>query len=213
MSKVRVWISMSLDGCVAGPHQSLENPLGVGGEGLHEWVVPLRAFKARHGKPGGVVNESDRVTEEAFAGVGATIMGRNMFGGGHGAWDRKKPWKGWWGDNPPFNHPVFVLTHHAREPLPMEGGTTFNFVTDGIESALTQARQAAGGKDIAIAGGANVVQQYIKANLVDELEVNLVPILLGAGERLFEGISELPGLELTRTVATPAVTHLKFARS
>jgi dihydrofolate reductase len=213
MSKVRVWISMSLDGFVAGPNQSVENPLGVGGERLHEWVVPLRSFKAIHGKPGGEVNESDRVVEEAHAKLGATIMGRNMFGGGHGPWDRKKPWKGWWGDNPPFHHPVFVLTHHAREPLPMEGGTTFNFVTDGIESALAQARQAAGGKDVAIGGGAKTVQEYIKAKDVDELQISLVPILLEAGERLFEGISELPGLELTRTVATPGVIHLKFARS
>jgi dihydrofolate reductase len=213
MSKVRVSISMSLDGFVAGPNQTLKEPLGVGGERLHEWVVPLRSFKALNGKTGGVVNESDRVVEEVFTNLGATIMGRNMFGGGRGPWDRTKPWKGWWGDNPPYHHPVFVLTHHAREPLPMEGGTTFNFVTDGIESALAQARQAAGGKDINVAGGANTVQQYIKAKALDELQISLVPILLGAGERLFEGISELPGLELTRTVATPAVTHLKFARS
>jgi dihydrofolate reductase len=204
---------MSLDGFVAGPNQSVENPLGVGGERLHDWVVPLRSFKALHGKTGGVVNESDRVVEDAFANLGATIMGRNMFGGGRGPWDRKKPWKGWWGDNPPFRHPVFVLTHHAREPLPMEGGTTYTFVPDGIEAALAQARQAAGGKDVAIAGGANVVQQCITAKVVDELEINLAPILLGDGERLFEGISELPGLELRRTIATHEVIHLKFTRS
>jgi dihydrofolate reductase len=212
MSKVRVSISMSLDGFVAGPNQTLKEPLGVGGERLHEWVVPLRSFKALNGKTGGVVNESDRVVEEVFTNLGATIMGRNMFGGGRGPWDRTKPWKGWWGDNPPYHHPVFVLTHHAREPLPMEGGTTFNFVTDGIESALAQARQAAGGKDINVAGGAKTVQQYVEAKALDELQISLVPILLGAGERLFEGISELPGLELARTVAAPGVIHLKFAR-
>jgi dihydrofolate reductase len=212
MSKVRVSISMSLDGFVAGPNQTLKEPLGVGGERLHEWVVPLRSFKALNGKTGGIVNESDRVVEEVFTNLGATIMGRNMFGGGRGPWDRTKPWKGWWGDNPPYHHPVFVLTHHAREPLPMEGGTTFNFVTDGIESALAQARQAAGGKDINVAGGAKTVQQYIEAKALDELQISLVPILLGAGERLFEGISELRGLELARTVAAPGVIHLKFAR-
>jgi dihydrofolate reductase len=157
---------MSLDGYVAGPDQSRDNPLGVGGEDLHSWVTPLKAWRAVHGMQGGEVNESTRVMEESTANVGATIMGRNMFGGHPGPWDAAKPWNGWWGKNPPFHHPVFVLTHHAREPLTLEGGTTFTFVTDGIESALEQARRAAGGKDVTLGGGAKAGQQYLKAGLV-----------------------------------------------
>ena len=214
MSKLRFKISMSLDGLVAGPSQSLENPLGIGGERLHEWVFPLAAWRAMQGQAGGEVNESNRVVEESIADIGATIMGRNMFGGHPGPWDERKPWNGWWGKNPPFHHPVFVLTHHAREPLKLEGGTTFTFVTDGIGSALAQARRAAGGKDVSLAGGAKAAQQYLAAGLVDEMEVHLVPILLGGGERLFERLGDdLHGLELVRTVATAKVTHLKFARS
>ena len=213
MSKLRFRISMSLDGFVAGPDQSVENPLGIGGERLHEWVVPLAAWREAHGLPGGEVNESARVVEESQANIGATIMGRNMFGGHPGPWNSERPWTGWWGKNPPFHHPVFVLTHHAREPLELEGGTTFTFVTGGIEAALEQARRAAGGKDVALAGGASAAQQYLAAGRVDEMEINLVPTLLGSGERLFEGLGDdLHGLELVRTVATPRVTHLKFAR-
>lgn len=213
MSKLRFGISMSLDGFVAGPDQSVENPLGIGGERLHEWVVPLAAWREAHGLPGGEVNESARVVEESQANIGATIMGRNMFGGHPGPWNSERPWTGWWGKNPPFHHPVFVLTHHAREPLELEGGTTFTFVTGGIEAALEQARRAAGGKDVALAGGASASQQYLAAGRVDEMEINLVPTLLGSGERLFEGLGDdLHGLELVRTVATPRVTHLKFAR-
>lgn len=213
MSKLRFGISMSLDGFVAGPDQSVENPLGIGGERLHEWVVPLAAWREAHGLPGGEVNESARVVEESQANIGATIMGRNMFGGHPGPWNSERPWTGWWGKNPPFHHPVFVLTHHAREPLELEGGTTFTFVTGGIEAALEQARRAAGGKDVALAGGASAAQQYLAAGRVDEMEINLVPTLLGSGERLFEGLGDdLHGLELVRTVATPRVTHLKFAR-
>jgi dihydrofolate reductase len=204
---------MSLDGFVAGPAQSVENPLGIGGEGLHEWVVSLAEWREPHGLPGGEVNESSKVVEESQAGIGATIMGRNMFGGHPGPWDPEDPWSGWWGDDPPFHHPVFVLTHHERKPLALEGGTTFTFVTEGIEAALDQARRAAGGKDVALAGGANVAQQYLRAGLVDEMELHLVPILLGGGERLFESVgTDLHGLELTRTVATPRVVHLKFER-
>ncbi|HYJ79786.1 MAG TPA: dihydrofolate reductase family protein [Longimicrobiaceae bacterium] len=209
---MRLKISMSLDGFVAGPDQSVDNPLGIGGERLHEWVVPLAAWRAEHGMEGGAVNESTAVVEESVAGIGATIMGRNMFGGHPGPWDPEKPWKGWWGANPPFHHPVFVLTHHPREPLELEGGTTFNFVTDGIEAALEQARRAAGGQDVSLAGGAHAAQQYLAAGLVDEMEINQVPILLGSGERLLDGVDDLHGLELVRTVATPAVTHHKFAR-
>ena len=204
---------MSLDGFVAGPNQSVENPLGIGGMRLHEWVFPLKAFREMHGMEGGEVNESSGVFEEAFAGLGATIMGRNMFGGHPGPWDAAKPWTGWWGDNPPYHHPVFVLTHHPRETLVLKGGNSFTFVTDGIQSALGQARRAAGGKDISVAGGASVARQYLNAGVVDEMEINLAPVLLGKGERLFEGTGDdLHGMKLVSTVATPTVTHLKFAR-
>jgi dihydrofolate reductase len=212
MWKLRFKISMSLDGFVAGPGQSVDNPLGIGGMRLHQWVFPLTVWRAMHGLQGGAVNESTPVVEESLANIGATIMGRNMFGGHPGPWDRSRPWTGWWGDDPPFHHPVFVLTHHAREPLELEGGNTFTFVTDGIESALELARRAANGKDVSLAGGARAAQQYLVAGLVDEMEINLAPVLLGGGERLFEGVEDLHGLELVRTVATPKVTHLKFAR-
>ena len=161
---------------------------------------------------GGETNESSRVVEESVANIGATIMGRNMFGGHPGPWDATKPWMGWWGDNPPFHHPVVVLTHHQREPLVMQGGTTFTFVTHGIAGALAQARKAAGSRDISLAGGAKVAQQYLVAGLVDEMEINLAPVLLGRGERLFAGVDDPKGLELVRTVATPKVVHLKFVR-
>ena len=204
---------MSLDGFIAGPEQSLDNPLGIGGMRLHEWVFPLAVWRREHGEEGGVENESSRVVAESTANLGATIMGRNMFGGHPGVWDPDNPWNGWWGDNPPYHHPVFVLTHHAREPLPLEGGTTFFFVTDGIESALQKAKRAAGTKDISLAGGAKAAQQYLIAGLVDEMEISLAPVLLGQGERLFDGVSDLHGLRLVRTIAADNVTHLKFARS
>ena len=204
---------MSLDGFVAGPTQSVENPLGIGGERLHQWLVTLAVFRREHGGDGGEVNESTPVVEESLANIGATIMGRNMFGGQPGPWNTVNPWNGWWGDNPPFHHPVFVLTHHPRELLTLQGGTTFTFVTDGIESALEQARAAAAGKDVALAGGARAAQQYFDAGLIDEMEINLVPTLLGNGERLFTGPGDdLHGMSLIRAVATPRVTHLKFAR-
>jgi dihydrofolate reductase len=203
---------MSLDGFVAGPDQSVKDPLGVGGEHLHEWAVSLKAWRSAHGLQGGEVNESTRVMEDSIANIGATVMGRNMFGGHPGPWDAAKPWKGWWGRNPPFHHSVFVLTHHVREPLTLEGGTTFMFVTDGIDSALEQARRAASGKDVRLGGGAKAAQQYLKAGLVDEMVISLVPILLGGGERLFEGVDDLHGLDLVETVAAPGVTHLKFRR-
>ncbi len=213
MSRLRFRISISLDGFVAGPEQSVNNPLGIGGMRLHEWVVPLKAWRAPHGLEGGEVNESSKVIEEQQANIGATIMGRNMFGGHPGPWDSGKPWNGWWGDNPPFHHPVFVLTHHAREPLVLQGGTTFTFVTEGIHKALELARRAALEKDVSLAGGAAAARQYLVAGLVDEMELNLAPTLLGAGERLFEASgTDLHGLALARTVATPKVVHLKFAR-
>jgi len=213
MTCLRFRISMSLDGFVAGPRQSVENPLGVGGMRLHQWAFPLAVWRAPHGLPGGEVNESSRVVEESLENIGATIMGRNMFGGHPGPWNPEEPWNGWWGTNPPFHHPVFVLTHHARAPLALEGGTTFRFVTDGIESALAQATKAAGDKDVSLAGGAEAARQYLLAGLMDEMEINLVPTLLGSGERLFDGTGDdLHGLELERTVATPKVTHLRFER-
>jgi dihydrofolate reductase len=213
MSKLRFKISMSLDGFVAGPDQSVQNPLGIGGERLHEWAFLLAAVRALHGLEGGEVNESTSVVEESLAHIGATVMGRNMFGGHPGPWDAMHPWNGWWGVDPPFHHPVFVLTHHARPPLELEGGTSFTFVTEGLEVALEQAMRAAGDKDVSLAGGAKAAQQYLVAGLVDEMEINLVPTLLGSGERLFEGVGDkMHGLELVRTVAAPKVTHLKFAR-
>jgi len=213
VSRLRFRISMSLDGFTAGAEQSRKDPLGIGGERLHEWVVSLAAWRAPHGLEGGEVNQSSRVLEEELANIGATIMGRNMFGGHPGPWSSSQPWKGWWGDNPPFHHPVFVLTHHPRPPLVLEGGTTFTFVTDGIAAALELARSSAGGRDIALAGGADIARQYLSAGLVDEMELHVAPILLGKGERLFDGVADLHGLRLVRTVAAPDVIHLKFAGS
>jgi dihydrofolate reductase len=207
MSKVRVHISVSVDGYVAGPNQSLENPLGEGGEALHDWVVAQKAWREQHGLEGGEVNASSPVLEEALADVGAEIMGRGKFGGGPGPWDES--WQGWWGDEPPFHKPVFVLTHHEREPLTL-ADTTFTFVTDGIESALEQARAAAAGKDVFIGGGADVIDQYLAAGLVDELELHIAPIVLGGGARLFEGAGADLKLEQVRAVEAPGVTHLKY---
>jgi len=184
MSKLKFDITMSLDGFIAGPNPGPEAPLGEGGERLHQWVYGLRSFEERHGRGGGETNRDDEIAEEALANTGAVIMGRGMFGGGPGPWD--EAWEGWWGDEPPFGVPVFVLTHHAREPVAMKGGTTFTFVTEGIESALEQARAAAGGKDVAIAGGGRVVQQYLDAGLLDEFQVHVAPVLFGDGVRLFE---------------------------
>lgn len=214
MSRLRFRISMSLDGFVAGPDQSVRNPLGLGGMRLHEWVFPLAVFRRMHGLgPGGEVNESSAVVEESVANVGATVMGRNMFGGHPGPWNPAKPWTGWWGSNPPFHHPVFVVTHHAREPLVLEGGNSFTFVSDGIEAALERARQAAGGRDVNLGGGASVARQYLAAGLVDDMVLSLVPILLGRGERLFDGAGDdLHGLEHVRTVPAPGVVHLAFKR-
>jgi dihydrofolate reductase len=210
MSKLKFNITMSLDGYVAGPNQSVKHPLGAGGEQLPDWVVKLKSFREMHGDGGGGdTGVNDDIVRETFAGLGATIMGRNMFGGGPGPWG-KDPWKGWWGNDPPFHTPVFVLTHHAREPLVMQGGTTFTFVTDGIESALKQAKKAAGGKDVMLGGGANVAQQYLAAGLIDEMEIHVVPLLLGGGERLLDGVAGRVRLEQVRTVDGPGVTHLKY---
>ena len=208
MSKLRVHISASLDGYVAGPNQSEKEPLGEGGEQLHEWVVGLEAWRKPHGKEGGEVNESTKVVEEAQANIGAEIMGRGKFGPpGGGPWG-DDPWPGWWGDDPPFHMPCFVVTHHEREPLTLSD-TTFNFVTDGIDSALAQAREAAGGKDVLVGGGAEIINEYLAAGYVDELEISVVPQILGSGERLLEGVGDLK-LEQVRAVEAPGVTHLKY---
>jgi len=209
MARLRLQIAMSLDGFVAGPNQSEQNPLGEGGMQLHEWAFALAAWRERHGLDGGEVNASTGVVEASLQNIGATVMGRNMFGG-QGSW-QDHPWDGWWGDDPPFHMPVFVLTHHAREPLAMQGGTTFTFVGDGIESALEQAREAAAGKEVALAGGAQVVQQYIHAGLLDEIQIHLVPVLLGSGARLFENLAGAPpALRCTGVVEAPGVIHLTY---
>ena len=207
MSTVTCHISISLDGFVAGPNQSLENPIGVGGMRLHEWMFETAAWQREHGRDAGEPTVDSDVFDEVVANVGAYIMGRKMFGGGDGPWNQS--WAGWWGEDPPFRAPVFVLTHHPREPLPMQGGTTFTFVTDGIESALDQARAAAGGKDVSIAGGASAVQQYLAAGLLDELYLHIVPVILGAGERLLDNVGD-PRLEPIKVVASPSVTHVKY---
>ena len=209
MGIVRSHISVSLDGCVAGPSQSTEEPLGEGGEELHEWAIELDAWRAEHGREGGVHNASSAVLDEAIANVGAEVMGRGKFGGGPGPWPEDPEWRGWWGEDPPFHVPVYVLTHHPREPLEMDGDTTFHFVTDGIEAAIEQARTAAGDKDVTIGGGAETINQTLRAGLLDELELHVVPILLGDGARLFEDAGD-PTLEVLRAVDAPGVTHVKY---
>ena len=209
MGKLRFEISISLDGYVAGPNQSEENPLGEGGEQLHEWVFPLAAWREPHGREGGGVTASSPLVEESRRGVGAGIMGRGMFGGGPGPWG-EDPWPGWWGDDPPFHMPIFVLTHHEREPLTL-GDTTFTFVTDGIESALEQAKAAAGVLDVHIGGGGDVARQYLSAGLIDQMQLNVVPVLLGGGTRLFEGgAGGGSELEQILVVEAPGVTHLRY---
>jgi dihydrofolate reductase len=208
----KVWfqLSVSVDGYSAGPEQSLENPLGLGGMRLFQWQFALEAWHRLSGSEGpGEVNASTPVFEEALTDYGAVVMGRNMFGGGHGAWADDPPWTGWWGDDPPYHTPVFVLTHHPRDPQPMEGGTTFHFVTDGIESAVAQAKQAAGDRNVLIGGGPSAVQQAVAADLVDEFELHIAPVVLGQGERLLVGIGT-PELEQIRVVEAPGVTHVKY---
>jgi len=209
MASVRFDLAVSLDGFIAGPNPSQEHPLGEGGMQLHEWAFELAAWRKPHGKEGGDVNASTPVMEQMLANTGATIMGRNMFGGGPGPWG-DDPWQGWWGDEPPFHTPVFVLSHHAREPLQKDGGTTFHFVTDGVESALAQARQAAGDRDVSLGGGASVAQQFLAAGLVDELCLSVVPVLLGGGTRLLENLDAGLAFEQAGVVDAPGVTHLKY---
>jgi dihydrofolate reductase len=212
MARLTLDISMSLDGFIAGPNQTLEQPLGEGGEGLHEWAFRLASWREPHGLSGGEVDAADNeVVAESLRATGAVVMGRRMYSGGDGAWEDDPNADGWWGDDPPFHVPVFVLTHHPRETVVKEGGTSFTFVTDGIEAALEQARAAAGDKDVAVAGGADVVQQYVKAGLLDELQIHVVPVLLGEGVRLFGSLGpNQVQLEATRVIESPAVTHLRF---
>jgi dihydrofolate reductase len=207
MSSVSCQISISLDGYVAGPNQSLNDPIGEGGMRLHQWAFATDAWNEAHGQKAGEPTADSKVAAAMMQGIGAFIMGRNMFGPGRGAWDES--WTGWWGDDPPYHTPVYVLTHHAREPIEMQGGTTFHFVTDGIESALEQARAAAGDLDVSIAGGAGTVNQYLAAGLLDQLYLHIVPVVLGGGERLLAGVGD-PTLEPLEVVASPAVTHVKY---
>jgi dihydrofolate reductase len=212
MGKLKFDISVSLDGFVAGPNPRLDEPLGEGGEQLHEWIFGLKEWREPHGLEGGeTVSPDSEVIAEGLANIGAYVMGRNMFGGGEGPWDTDEPWQGWWGDDPPFHLPVFVLTHHPREPLELKGGTTFTFITDGPEEALEQARKAAGDHDVKIAGGAEVARRYLRAGLLDEFELHVVPVFLGGGTRLFEGVDAGIELENTRGVRSPTgVVHLRY---
>ena len=211
MGKLTFEVTMSLDGFIAGPNQTLEQPLGEGGERLHEWIYGLKNFRERHGLEGGETNADSELLEESMAGTGATLMGRRMFSGGAGPWEDDPNADGWWGADPPFRMPVFVLTHHARETVTKQGGTSFTFVTDGIESALEEARAAAEEKDVAVAGGANVAQQYLNAGLLDELQIHVAPLLLGGGVRLFDNVdAERVRLEGTKAIESPPVTHLRY---
>jgi dihydrofolate reductase len=211
MARLTLDISMSLDGFIAGPNRTVEQPLGDGGERLHEWIFGLASFRERHGRSGGERNADDEVVRETLDTAGAVLMGRRMFSGGEGPWEDDPVADGWWGDDPPFRVPVFVLTHHARETVAKQGGTSFIFVTDGLESALAQAREAAGDKDVSVAGGASLVQQCIEAGLLNEMQIHLVPVFLGGGVRLFDQLGDTRrDLEVERAIHSPAVTHVKY---
>jgi dihydrofolate reductase len=213
MPKLKFNTTMSLDGYVAGPRQSIENPLGEGALALHEWAFATKTFRATHGLEGGESGLDDDRAAAWTDGIGATIMGRNMFGPVRGPWG-DGGWRGWWGENPPFHTPAFVLTHHPLEPLELDGGTTFHFVTEGIEAALERAFEAADGRDVSIGGGADTTQQYLRAGLIDEFEIHVVPLLLGAGSRLFDSLDGGPsGYECTGLVSSPAAAHYTYART
>ncbi len=214
MPKLRVHnLTISLDGYAAGPNQGLDNPMGIGGMKIHEWAIATRSWRALHGMKGGEKGLDNQFIELGELNIGATIMGRNMFGPIRGPWT-DEDWKGWWGDDPPFRHPVFVLTNFDRESIKMKGGTTFHFVTDGFASALEQAFDAANGEDIRVGGGPITIQQYLNAGLIDEMHVAIAPILLGGGTRLFDNLSDGPiGLECVEFVSSPTVVHARFARS
>jgi dihydrofolate reductase len=209
MSKLRVEsFSISVDGFGAGPNQDLENPLGVGGLALHKWSFPTKTFQKMHGNGGGTTGIDEDFAARGFSNIGAWILGRNMFGPIRGPWPDKN-WKGWWGDNPPYHTPVFVLTHYPRESISMEGGTTFHFVTDGIVSALKRATDAANGLDVRLGGGVATIQQYLCAGLIDEMHIAISPILLGSGEKLFSDVDMLAlGYECVEHVASPMATHV-----
>jgi dihydrofolate reductase len=212
MSKLRFNISMSLDGYVAGPNQGLDNPLGERGEELHDWFTRTKTFKSMRGEPGGETGLDNDRADAWKQDFGATIMGRNMFGPIRGDWGEEE-WKGWWGDSPPYHSPVFVLTNHEHESIQMEGGTTFHFVTDGPEAALEQARNVAGSRDINIGGGASVAQQYLRLELIDEMEIHVAPVLLGAGERLFDQLDGAPAYLKPRDVlSSSSAAHFRFVR-
>ncbi len=211
MSRVKADITMSIDGFVAGPDASLDDPLGAGGLALHEWAFQAESWRQAHGLEGGEANVDSEVIAETVAFTGATIMGRKMFSGGSGPWEDDPNGRGWWGDDPPFHVPVFVLTHHAREPLEMHGDTTFHFVTEGIDAALEQARAAAEDRGVAIAGGGSTVDQFLTAGVVDELQIHVAPMFLGSGVRLFSGLrGSLPMLELESVRHSELATHLKY---
>ena len=214
MARVRVHnFAISLDGYGAGPHQGLENPLGVGGEALHDWYIPTRTFQRVTGKSGGTTGVDDDFAARFGQGIGAYIMGRNMFGHSRGPWP-DDGWRGWWGTNPPYHTPVFVLTHHDRAPIEMEGGTVFHFVTGGIREALERATAAAGGNDIQVGGGASTIRQYLQARLIDELHVAIAPVLLGSGEPLFYSLDLMAlGYKCTTHVPTAAATHCILTRA
>jgi len=214
MPKLRVLdFAVSLDGYGAGPDQDLEHPGGIGGTRLHDWIFVTRTGRQMLGLDGGEVGIDDDFFARGFEGIGATIMGRNMFGPVRGPWG-DSDWRGWWGDEPPFHHPVFVLTNHAYDPIPMDGGTTFHFVTDGIEAALAAATEAAGDQDIRLGGGAATIRQYLRAGHVDELHLAIVPVVLGAGERLLDGFTDgLPGFEVAEITSSAAVAHVRLVRS
>ncbi len=208
MARLTFDISMSLDGFIAGANPGPDQPLGEGGEELHQWVYGLSTWRESHGQSGGETNADSEVLDETVGNAGATIMGRGMFGGGPGPWG-DDPWEGWWGDDPPFDIPVFVLTHHAREPL-VKGDTTFTFVTDGIESAVEQAKAAAGDKDVSVMGSA-AVQECLRAGLLDEIHLHLIPVVLGGGVRTLDNVGSKPfELECFEVVDAPGVTHLSY---
>ena len=211
MGQVTADISMSLDGYVAGPDPTHDEPLGAGGERLHEWVIATRSWRQAHGQEGGEENEDSAVVTETIGGQGAVVMGRRLFSGGEGLWEQDSNADGWWGDDPPFHVQTFVLTHHPRETVVKQGGTSFIFVTDGIESAIEQARAAAGDRNVHIGGGGSVIAQALAAGLLDELNIHVAPLLLGGGTPLF-GDYTGPQLELecTRVIQSPAVTHLRY---
>lgn len=213
MGRVRVVIfSVSIDGFGAGPDQSLEHPLGIGGRDLHTWFYPTRTFRAMIGQDGGTTGPDDDFARASTEGFGAVILGRNMFGPIRGDWPDAE-WKGWWGDNPPYHVPVFVLTHHARAPIEMAGGTTFHFITGGFREALDRAREAAGGKDVRIGGGPGTIRQYLREGLIDELHIAISPVLLGRGEPLFEGIDlRALGYACVESVASEKATHVVLRR-